>query len=176
MSVTTLWGNVFKKRPVIDLLRETAIFSRLSSRELSMIEEFLHPRTYQKDEVVFNEGDPGVGMYIVVGGRIRIVKKGTPKNQRFFGDPGKAADGGRVELTTIEGGGFFGEISVIEGGPRTASAIAIEKTDLLGFFKSDLDELIDRRPAMAAKILYQIAKVLGERLRAADEELSRLTE
>jgi len=54
--------------------------------------------------------------------------------------------------------------------------MAIEKTDLLGFFRSDLDDLIERRPAMAAKILYEIARVLGERLRAADEELSRLTE
>jgi len=162
MSINTLWGNIFKKRPVIELLRETAVFSRLSSRELSMIEEFLHPRTYQKDEVVFNEGDPGVGMYIVAGGRVGITKK--------------AADGSRIELATIESGGFFGEISVIEGGPRTASAMAIEKTDLLGFFRSDLDDLIERRPAMAAKILYEIARVLGERLRAADEELSRLTE
>ncbi|GAB4405597.1 MAG: hypothetical protein OHK0032_00140 [Thermodesulfovibrionales bacterium] len=162
MPINTLWGNIFKKRPVIDLLRETAIFSKLSSKDLSMIEEFLHPRTYHPDEVVFNEGDPGVGMYIVASGRVRITKK--------------AADGSRIELATIDNGGFFGEISVIEGGPRTASAIAIEKTDLLGFFKSDLDELIDRRPVMAAKILYQIAKVLGERLRATNEELSRLSE
>lgn len=127
-----------------------------------MIEEFLHLRTYQPDEVVFNEGDPGVGMYIIIGGKVKITKKAGCESS--------------IELVTLENGDFFGEISVIEGGPRTATARTIGKTELLGFFKSDLEELIERRPSTAVKILFQIAKILGERLRATDEELSRMSE
>lgn len=138
------------------------IFRLLSSRELSMIEEFLHLRAYQRGEIIFSEGDPGVGMYIITGGGVTITKK--------------TESGYSIELVTLEKGDFFGEISVIEGGPRTATAKAIEKTELLGFFKSDLEELIERKPSTAVKILFQIARILGERLRATDEELSRLSE
>lgn len=126
-----------------------------------MIKEFLHLRTYQQGEVVFNEGDPGVGMYIIIEGKVNITKK--------------TEGGGSIELVTLENGDFFGEISVIEGGPRTATARTIEKTELLGFFKSDLEELIERKPSTAVKILFQISKILGERLRATDEELSRMS-
>lgn len=158
-EIDTLWGNIFKKKPVIQALKETSMFSNLTAKELSLIEEFVHLRTYEPGEKVFSEGDPGVGMYIVVSGKIGITKK-TEK-------------GSRIELATIEENGFFGEISIIEGGPRTASSRAVERTDLLGFFKSDLEALMVKRPAIATKILYDIARIVCERLRFTTEELSR---
>lgn len=160
--MNTLWGNIFRKKPLIEALRETSLFKELSARELSILQEFLHFRTYHKDEVVFTEGEPGVGMYIVINGRIRITKN--------------LEHGKNIDLTTLAGRGFFGEVSVIEGGPRTATAIAIEKAELLGFFKADMEHLIERKPLIAAKILFQIARILGERLRAMDEELSRVSD
>lgn len=161
-SINTLWGNILKKRPVIEALKETPMFSELSLRDLKLVEKFLHPRTYHQDEVIFNEGDPGVGMYIVMSGKVSITKN--------------SGNSSKIALATIEEGGFFGEVSIIEGGPRTASATAIEKTELLGFFKADLEELIERKPEIAAKTLYEIARILGERLRLTNEQLSRISE
>lgn len=161
-SINTLWGNILKKRPVIEALQETPMFSELSLRDLKLVEKFLHPRTYHQDEVIFTEGDPGVGMYIVMSGKISITKN--------------SGNSSKIALATIEEGGFFGEVSIIEGGPRTASATAIEKTELLGFFKADLEELIERKPEIAAKTLYEIARILGERLRLTNEQLSRISE
>lgn len=158
-EIDTLWGNIFRKKPVLQALKETSVFSDLTTKELSLVEEFVHLRNYEPGESIFNEGDPGVGMYIVVSGKITIIKK-TEK-------------GPWIELATIEENGFFGEISIIEGGPRTASAKAAERTDLLGFFKSDLEALMEKRPAIATKILYDIARIVCERLRITNEELSR---
>lgn len=160
-AINTLWGNILKKKPVLEAIREIPLFSELSARDLSVVEKFLHPRTYNKDEVIFFEGDPGVGMYIVIEGNVDITKS--------------SGNGKKINLATIEEGGFFGEISIIEGGPRTATATAVDKAELLGFFKADLDELIERRPEIAAKTLFQIARILGERLRVSNDKLSRLS-
>lgn len=160
-SINTLWGNILKKRPIIEAIRDVHLFKELTPIELRIIEKFLHPRTYQKGEIIFFEGDPGVGMYIVMSGKVSITKN--------------TGSGRKIMLATIEDGGFFGEISVIEGGARTANATAIEETELLGFFKADMAELIKRRPAMASKILFEIAGILGERLRITNEELSRVS-
>ncbi|MBF0558401.1 MAG: cyclic nucleotide-binding domain-containing protein [Nitrospirae bacterium] len=66
----TLWGNIFGKQreerdEIISILKNIPVFEELSNRDLARVERILHRRSYQEGEVIFDQGDPGFGMYIV---------------------------------------------------------------------------------------------------------------
>ena len=109
---------------------------------------------------MFHQGDPGLGMYIIQEGAVSIV---IAEN-----------DGEQKELAGLSEGDFFGELGLLDESARSASAVC--KTDclLIGFFRPDLLELIERKPALGIKIVMKLAEIVGERLRKTDKELSKL--
>jgi CRP/FNR family cyclic AMP-dependent transcriptional regulator len=127
------------------------LFSGISDNELSKLEQKLVPRTFQAGETVFLVGDPGESMYMVEQGRIEI----------FLRDH----SGNRVTLTTIESGGFFGELALLDGGPRSASAMAIEPTQTLLLKHVDFETFLDANHSIAINLVH----LLTTRLRATDE-------
>ncbi len=159
----TLWENILKRRErehsVASILKNTPIFSDLSRRELNIIENIIHRRRYRDGEIIFRQGDPGVGMYVIAKGQVRIFMTNSA--------------GVSVELVMLQPGDFFGETAVIDRGERSASAQAVGDTELLGFFRPDLFDIIDRFPRMGAKILLKIALVYSERLRHTNAELMK---
>jgi CRP-like cAMP-binding protein len=160
----TLWGSIFKKlgkNEIEKFLSENPLFEGLNSKEIKSLSNLIHLRKYKDGEIIFREGEPGVGLYIVMRGRVRIFKS--------------VKEGNEITLAEFVPPQFFGEIAVIEGGPRTASAVAVGDTDLLGFFKADLMELIETNPRAGAKILLRISEILCKRLRNADREIARLS-
>jgi CRP-like cAMP-binding protein len=160
----TLWGSIFKKlgkNEIEKFLSENPLFEGLNSKEIKSLSNLIHLRKYKDGEIIFREGEPGVGLYIVMRGRVRIFKSVKECNE--------------ITLAEFVPPQFFGEIAVIEGGPRTASAVAVGDTELLGFFKADLMELIETNPRAGAKILLRISEILCKRLRNADREIARLS-
>ena len=105
-------------------------------------------------------GDPGLGMYIIVNGAVEIVEE--PEN------------GTRTKLAELEKGAFFGDMALLDEKPRSASAIAMVDSDIIGFFRPDLVDLLYRKPRMGIKILWALSQVVGERLRKTDEQLTNL--
>jgi CRP-like cAMP-binding protein len=163
--VDSLWGNIFKKNAegeedTLHTLKNVPIFSELSKGELKIIERIVHPRKYQKEEVVFNEGEPGVGMYIIQKGSIGIRLK--------------TADGSEREIAVLKDGDFFGELALLDEEPRSAAAVAKESTQLLGFFHPDLFELLEEKPKLGNKIILKLAQIIGERLRHTNREVQKL--
>ncbi len=159
----TLWGSIFKKIGKSDIekfLADNPLFEGLNSKEIKTLSNLIHLRKYKDGEIIFREGEPGVGLYIVMTGKVRIFK---------------SIKDNEITLAEFSPPQFFGEIAVIEGGPRTASAVAIGETNLLGFFKADLMELIETNPRAGAKILLRISEILCKRLRTADREIARLS-
>ena len=133
------WSNIFRRRDkeetdVFDILKKVPIFQDLSRREFNKIESILHRRNWNADEAIINEGDPGLGMYIIVAGEVRITQVGE--------------DGVQQQLATLTGGDFFGEQALLDESPRTASAYANEPCRIIGFFRPDLLELIERNPRL----------------------------
>jgi CRP-like cAMP-binding protein len=108
---------------------------------------------------LFNEGDPGVGMYIIEHGRINIT----------IGAENKL-------VASLSNGEFFGEIALLSETPRTATAIAAVPTNILGFFQSDLFGLAETNPKMGNKILFRIAQMTADRLRFSTIEIQQLRE
>ena len=127
-----LWSYIFKGKPdersLNELLSAIPIFEGLSKSNVRQVARVLHERQYAKGETVFNESEPGAGLYIIRSGRVEILKtieRSAP-----------------IRLAEFVEGNFFGELALIDELPRTAAAVAVEPTSLLAFPKPDLDRLI----------------------------------
>ena len=160
--ISTLWGNVFKQetkdRSVAAILSRIPVFDGLSKIELRLLEKIVYLRSYHQDEVIFVEGEPGAGMYIIESGKIRICL-GPHVDEEH-------------EIALLEPGDFFGELALIDDHPRSATAVAIMPTRLVGFFRSDLISIINRSPRMGVKIQQNIMQILVRRLRITDQRLN----
>ncbi len=160
-----IWGNIFKKdssekETIRAILRQIPLFRGMNKYSLNEFEKLMHRRTYKADETIFWEGEPGVGMYVVLEGSIGIYKE--------------SLEAGREELATLKRGEFLGELALLDESPRSASAVALEKSVILGLFRPDLMELIERKPRLGNRFLFQLASLIGERLKHTNEELQAL--
>ncbi len=161
-----LWYNFFRRKKEDDnsvesLLGRIPIFSQLTDRELGKLAGIVHRREYSADELIFSQSDPGLGMYVIEEGTVRILI---------------AEDGGAGrELTVLHGGDFFGELSLLDESPRSASALAASNCRIIGFFRPDLIDLLNRSPKMGTKILFRLGEVIGTRLRITNERLANVS-
>lgn len=145
---------------VYALLRATPLFQELSFRELRQIESILHERAYVPNEIIFEQGEEGLGLYVVRSGRVRV----------------SALENGRErEIATLGRGQFFGELALLDGSPRSAQARAVEQSELIGFFRPDLQKLCDTNPRIAAKFSVELARWIGKRLRETIQNNQRIT-
>lgn len=154
----SLWKSIFagrlvKKGSAEEILRSVPAFSGLSVRELKEVAEICHYRDYRSGETVFAQGDPGLGMYIVQEGNVAILM-----NDR---------EGRTRELSVLSVGDFFGEMGLIDESPRSATAICRTDCRLIGFFRPDLFELIEKDSRLGIKIVLKLAEIVAERLRNA---------
>jgi CRP/FNR family cyclic AMP-dependent transcriptional regulator len=158
--MNTLWGNIFKSRQkkedaLRDILKRVPIFDGLGGRDLDRIERILHRREYGQDEVIFLQGQPGLGMYIIEEGTVEIV-----------------AEPDRCRLAELCAGEFFGELALLDDSKRTATAISRTYCKLFCLFQPDLIDLIDRNRRLGIKILLRLAGTIGERLIKTNEYLT----
>lgn len=156
MPSDPFWSNIFRRRDkeeadVFDILKKVPIFQDLGRREFNKIQSILHRRNWNVDQAIINEGDPGLGMYIIVAGEVRITQTGE--------------DGVQQQLATLTGGDFFGEQALLDESPRTASAFANEPCRIIGFFRPDLLELIESNPRSGLKIVMRLSQMISVRLR-----------
>lgn len=163
-----LWTRIGKKEKTQDerikeAIKNVNIFKNLSDREISEVKNAVYNRTYKKGDYIFKQGHPGNGMYIILTGNIQIIQ------EKFNGEE-------KTEeiLATLHGGDFLGELSLLDEAPRSASALCTELTEAMGFFRGDLMDMVNRKPILGSKIILNIARVLGERLRMTNQMLSEL--
>ena len=171
------WGNFFRQKEnaeeVHQFLQRIPVFSGLKTRELKALERIVHCRHYKPEEVIFRKDDPGVGMYIIRSGAVRIILETLSKQP----DPELArqpALENEVLLARLEPGDFFGDASLPDGAPRSATAVAVKQTELIGLFRPDLIDLCQRDPKTGIKVLWNICEVLAVRLRRTNNELKKL--
>lgn len=160
----SLWYNFFRKKSeenssLESLLSRVPIFSQLTERELRRLAGIVHRREYSANEFVFSQGDPGLGMYVVEDGQIEITMT--------------ESGGESKTLTILKPGDFFGELSLLDESPRSASAVAKVYSRIIGFFRPDLIDLLNRSPKSGTKILFKLGEVIGTRLRITNEQLGK---
>ena len=130
-------------------LAQASLFFGLSERELDILQSFMHERQYLAGEVVFDEGEDGQALYIVLGGQVVICRHGG------IGQP----------IATLGAGEFFGELGLLDDWPRSAQAVAGQPTELMVLFRGDFERLMDTHAQIASRIAMQLARYLGQRLR-----------
>jgi len=121
------------------MLAEVPFFALLDDQERTTLAERIDVVTVPAGKVLYNAGDPGDSLYVVRSGEVEV----------FF----KNDTGDRIVLETARVGDFFGETSLMDGGPRTASAVVIRDLEALVVDRGDLDELFRLRPAAALHLL-----------------------
>lgn len=156
MPVNPCMASFFAGRgalpPYLQVLKAMPLFAKLTNQEFSILVQIVHERSYMPQEVVFEEGDEGLGMYVVLEGRVRIHQR--------------TATGTR-DLAVIESGMYFGELALLGGEPRSASATALEATRLLFLFRPEFLDILETHGRLGAKLSLQLAIHTAERLRKA---------
>jgi CRP-like cAMP-binding protein len=137
------------EHPRIAQIRRLQLFATLRPRELRVIDGLLHEREYLQNEVIFDEGEEGQALYVVLRGRVLICKQGQAEIQR---------------IAEIPPGALFGELALLDGVPRTAQARAIEDSAIAALSRADFNGLIDTHAGIASKIAVQLARDLGQKL------------
>ena len=158
-----LWQAIKKKRlspeqEIALFLKETELFGNLKGRVLREITSLVHKRKYSENEVVFEQGQAGAGLYLIMSGKVRIVTKS--ENQE-------------LKLAELEKYSFFGELSLFDIQPRGATAIAADDSILLGFFQPELKKVIEQKPKIGIEIIMAITKVIAMRLNNTNQVLEK---
>lgn len=165
----TLWESLNKEidKGIESVLKENILFRGLTARELKFVAGTVHIRNYRAGETIFKQGQAGVGMYIIENGTVVISAHAESESDQK----------NDVTLTKLGQGDFFGELALVEeNGKRSASALAETEARLIGFFKPNLFDIIQRRPSTGVKITMGLNEVLGKRLIETNKALAVLNE
>ncbi|HEU4758574.1 MAG TPA: Crp/Fnr family transcriptional regulator [Dehalococcoidia bacterium] len=128
------------------VLAQVPLFTGLSSEELDALAALSRRRRYGKGEVVFRQGDPGSVLYIIESGQVKLTLTST--------------DGKEVILALLGPGGFFGELSLLDGEPRSADAVARLDSLLWALQRQHFLEFLDGRPRAARGLLAALSRRL----------------
>lgn len=135
------------------LLSVVPLFERLEAEERDLLAAQLEEFEYPVGATIFRRGDPGAALFIIASGEVEIFVEDTT--------------GQRIVFETAKTGDFFGELGLLDGEARSASAVAIQPTKALRIDRSDLSLLFSKHPDAALVVL----SVIGRRLREADKLL-----
>jgi len=138
----------------IELLKTIPLFESLENDDLNALAHKLREVSVDAAHTVFSQGDEGDAMYVIEDGAVDIVA-GAGKQ--------------KVTLTSLFKQQYFGELSLLDGAPRSASAVASRPTHLLALDREDFIEFIKNRPDAALSIMHEV----GERIRATNELMTR---
>jgi CRP/FNR family transcriptional regulator, cyclic AMP receptor protein len=140
-----------------EVLTNIPMFESLSAEDLNLLTLLWHERTIHKSEVLFRKGDVGSSMFIVEEGAIEIYVRSEEDEEE-------------IRVSTVNKGGFFGELALISGQPRTATAKAIEECRLLEMWREEFVQFLSTRPLVAISMIGEI----GKRLQATNELVSSM--
>lgn len=136
-------------------LQRVSLFQGISRREFGHLFQALVLRSYAPGEILFHEGDVGRALFILESGHVEVARA--------------AADGGARHLAVLNPGDYFGEMSLLDDRPRTATAAAMEPVRVHLLYKADLEKLVRTVPHIGAAIMTHLAVLLAARLRAVTE-------
>src|SRR4051812_32713913 len=105
----------FDLRATCAALARSALFQGLDATALEEIAQAMNRRHYRRHEVIFHEGDPGDALHLIADGQVKITRESD--------------QGGEAIVAILTAGDTFGELVLLDGAPRSATAIAVEATE-----------------------------------------------
>lgn len=145
----------YSAQAVAEMLDATSWAKDFSWRQMLLMGHYFKPYSIQAGSLLFDEGSPGGSMGIVIGGSLEIHKQNRL-------------------MATLKPGRTYGEMSLIDGQPRSAKALARENSELLVIDKAMFEKLSEDHPGLALRIVLKIAYFLSQNLRKTSGDLSDL--
>ena len=137
-------------------LKTIPFFNELDERELEIVRTVATEKGYPKNAVVLTEGEMGDSLFLIQSGKVKV----------FIGDP----DGREMILKILAPGDFFGEMSLIDKQPRSASVTTLEPSTFLVLSHSGFEKVVSQVPRVATMVM----RVLAQRVREADRKIGTL--
>jgi CRP/FNR family transcriptional regulator, cyclic AMP receptor protein len=137
------------------ILRKTELLRSASAQDIDAVAAVSRLRSFRSGQVVFTRDDPGGTWLVVVTGRIKVVVR--------------SADGAELTLTIVRPGGTIGELSVADGGPRSADAETLEACQVLLVPREPIQDICSREPAVAQALATAVAISLRRLTDAASD-------
>ena len=149
------WHNVFREEShaeerLEDALDRITIFGLLSPEELHLVGSIVHIRTFKAGETVIRRGAEQSGLYLIRTGAVNIVRR--------------TVDGENEVVGTLYPPELLGEFALLDSTPRSSSVVAAEISQVVGFFKPDLMDILVTKPALGCKILLRLAEEMNRTL------------
>ena len=132
------------------MLKNIPIFQTLTRNELLEVDELLHERTYESGEILFEKGEMGHGIYIILEGRVKV----NPCSEL---SASAVLELGRNEM--------IGELALFDEIPRLATVVAAERTIVAALFQSEFSSLLTSNKTIGVKVLVEVTRTLGRRAR-----------
>lgn len=143
----------------IDVLKRSDVFSGLSGEQLSAVAGLAEVKTYGEGDVIVEEDSKAETCFFLLAGRVDIEIRANYSGR------------GPQKLATLKRGEVFGELSLVDGFLRSATARAVDGVELLAFENTKLEALMKQDPAVGYQIMRNIANVLSSRIRSTNMKL-----
>jgi CRP-like cAMP-binding protein len=137
-----------------DVMLRIKVLAGFNDAQLDSFVRFMEIVTFESLSVAIREGDPGDAMFLILEGelRVRVIRRGKESI-----------------LATLKAGDFFGEISILDEGPRSADVLANERSTLLKISTASFAKLRREAPALAEPFLHALSQILVGRLRVLNK-------
>ena len=145
------------KSTSVDALKKIPVLSRLTEDDLKIMSRRMEFQTVDSGKMLLNEGEKGDFICFVANGRLEVVKKTYTDHE--------------IVINTLSRGQSFGEMSLIESLPRSASVKAIIQTDIIKLTRADFDLIMEQHTEIGIKILKGISLLLSKKLRHTTSRL-----
>jgi CRP-like cAMP-binding protein len=140
----------------LEVLKHIPIFQNLKDEELKSLAEKALRKKYPKDSIVFQESDEGDSLMVILSGQVKVVLI--------------SRDGKEIILSILKGGDFVGEMSLLDGEPRSATVIAMKESELLIIQRNVFLKQVEENPSIAKAVLEEMSR----RIRRADDRIGGL--
>jgi CRP/FNR family cyclic AMP-dependent transcriptional regulator len=141
---------------MLEVIKRLPIFKGLGEKELAVLTERAIRKRFLKDSIIVQEADEGDSLMVILSGRVKVVLH--------------SEEGKEIILSILKDGDFFGEMSLLDGEPRSATVIAMEDSTLLIIQRNDFLYQIEKNPSIAKAIFAEMSR----RMRRADERIGNL--
>jgi CRP/FNR family cyclic AMP-dependent transcriptional regulator len=149
-------SELYKNTGVAIMLEEIPIFSELPPADLEAISSHARVKTVPKNTIVITEGDEGNSLYIILNGKVKVYL---------------SEEEGREVILNMQGPGeYFGELALMDAGPRSASVMTLEQSQFSIIAKKDFQDCLSRNPEIALRLIEAMAR----RVRALSEAVRNL--
>ena len=145
----------------IDVLRQLYLFKNLDDTDLHKLAAIATERTFSAGSQVFAEGSSGDSLFVIKYGSVRVLKQEKTKEEN---------------VTHLSSGQHFGEMALIDNAPRSATVIAVERTEMICIEREDFEKLVSQDIGLGFRVYKRFSKHLCRRLRETTDQLGLMRE